>query len=75
MTRYVHITASAGIAVGKLVTAGQQIGTIDASGCQSGRHTHIGRYDPNGVAVNFTVPCSYPTQFSNDDLDDGDPTS
>jgi hypothetical protein len=38
------------------VTGGQQIGTIDISGCTSAPHTHIQR-KRNGVLVNFTIPC------------------
>jgi murein DD-endopeptidase MepM/ murein hydrolase activator NlpD len=48
---------------GQTVTAGQVIGHLDSSGCQSGAHLHIGRKDPGGTPVNFTIPCvnSIPT--------------
>jgi murein DD-endopeptidase MepM/ murein hydrolase activator NlpD len=41
---------------GTHVTGGQQIGTIDISGCTSAPHTHIQR-KVSGVLVNFTMPC------------------
>jgi murein DD-endopeptidase MepM/ murein hydrolase activator NlpD len=57
------------VSVGDVVSAEQQIGTLDASGCQSHAHLHVARRDPNGNAVNFTIPCTnpIPTKF----LDDG----
>ena len=57
-TIYFHVKPS--VSVGQCVTASQQIGTLDNSGCQSGAHTHIARKDPSGIPVNFTVPCTNP---------------
>lgn len=53
ITRYVHVTA---IVLQGHVNAGQQIGTVDISGCTSGPHVHMNR-KINGVVVNFTIPC------------------
>jgi hypothetical protein len=53
ITRYVHVSPT--VTQGP-VTAGQQIGTVDISGCTTGPHTHIERW-LNGVRVNFTLPC------------------
>jgi len=74
-TRYVHTLALASIQVGTKVTAGQELGTLDNSGCQSGPHLHTGRYDSNGAAVNFTVPCTNPlptNEFWDGLVDDDD---
>lgn len=54
-TSYVHVTPT--VANGRSVTQGQQIGVTDNSGCQSGGHIHMVRRDPNGIPVNFTIPC------------------
>jgi murein DD-endopeptidase MepM/ murein hydrolase activator NlpD len=57
LTRLYHVTILPALAtLGTHVTAGQQIGTIDISGCTSGPHTHIQR-KVGGVLVNFTMPC------------------
>lgn len=55
VTRYVHVTAT--VAQGDPVSAGQQIGTVDISGCTSGPHVHMARHSSAGVIVNFTIPC------------------
>lgn len=57
LTRLYHVTILPTLAtVGIHVTAGQQIGTIDLSGCTGKEHTHIQR-KVAGVLVNFTMPC------------------
>jgi murein DD-endopeptidase MepM/ murein hydrolase activator NlpD len=57
LTRLYHVTILPALAtMGTHVTGGQQIGTIDISGCTSGPHTHIQR-KVSGVLVNFTIPC------------------
>lgn len=57
LTRLYHVTILSTLAtVGTHVTGGQQIGTIDLSGCTSAAHTHIQR-KIGGVLVNFTRPC------------------
>ncbi len=57
LTRLYHVTILPTLAtIGTHVTGGQQIGTIDISGCTSAPHTHIQR-KVNGVLVNFTMPC------------------
>ena len=62
-----------GLAVGLPVSQGQQIGTIDVSGCTSGPHTHIARY-LSGVAVNFTMSgCVMRFDGGNMFFDDRDP--
>jgi hypothetical protein len=71
-TVYAHVTPS--VSKGQQVTAGQQIGVTDASGCQKGGHVHMARKDPNNKPVNFTVPCTYPsTSFWDGIADDNDP--
>jgi murein DD-endopeptidase MepM/ murein hydrolase activator NlpD len=57
-TLYFHMNPS--VSTGTHVNAGDQIGTLDSSGCQSGPHLHVGRKDPNGASVNFTIPCVNP---------------
>ncbi|MDQ2839528.1 MAG: M23 family metallopeptidase, partial [Acidobacteriota bacterium] len=54
-TIYFHMTAS--VSAGQHVNAGDVIGHLDNSGCQSGAHLHVGRKDPSGNPVNFTIPC------------------
>jgi len=57
LTRLYHVTILPSLAtIGTHVAGGQQIGTIDISGCTSAPHTHIQR-KVNGVLVNFTTPC------------------
>jgi hypothetical protein len=57
LTRLYHVTILPSLATkGTHVTGGQQIGTIDISGCTSAPHTHIQR-KVSGVLVNFTMPC------------------
>ncbi|GEM_PF-7066831 len=59
ITRLYHVSILSSLAQMPLpiaVTGGQQIGTIDISGCTSAPHTHIQR-KVNGVLVNFTMPC------------------
>lgn len=57
LTRLYHVTILPSLATrGTHVAGGQQIGTIDISGCTSAPHTHIQR-KVNGVLVNFTMPC------------------
>ena len=74
-TRYVHLTPLPGLQVGQAVSQGQEIGTLDNSGCQQGAHLHVGRYPPSGAAVNFTIPCVNPTptnQLWDGTVDDDD---
>ncbi|MGH9395361.1 MAG: M23 family metallopeptidase [Terriglobia bacterium] len=56
VTRYVHVTPLTKLSVGQTVNTGDQIGTIDISGCTSGPHTHISAR-LNGSIINFTLPC------------------
>jgi hypothetical protein len=75
-TIYFHVLPS--VSVGQCVTAGQQIGTLDNSGCQSAAHTHIARKDPKGNPVNFHTVCTNdpPTKTFFDGLvDDWVPSS
>lgn len=55
-TIYYHMKP--GVSVGQKVNAGQVIGTLDNSGCQSAAHLHVGRKNPSGNTVNFTIPCT-----------------
>lgn len=75
-TIYYHVMPSAGITVGTNVSQGQQIGTLDNSGCQSGPHLHVGRLDPNNSPVNFRIIlCTNPTPkttFADGLVDDSD---
>jgi murein DD-endopeptidase MepM/ murein hydrolase activator NlpD len=66
-TIYYHMTPS--VSVNQHVVAGQQIGVLDTSGCQSHAHLHVGRKDPSNVPVNFKLPCVNPTP--NSYVDDG----
>ena len=71
---YFHMTPL--VSVGQHVAAGQEIGTLDGSGCQSNPHLHVGRKDPNGNSVNFTIPCTNPyptTKFDDGTTEDNDP--
>jgi murein DD-endopeptidase MepM/ murein hydrolase activator NlpD len=54
------------------VSAGQQIGTLDASGCQSHPHIHMTRRDAAGNNYNFHLPCgnAEPTNSFSDGLVD-----
>ncbi len=54
ITKYVHVSPT--VTQGATIAAGQQIGTVDISGCSTGAHTHISR-KLNGATVNFTLPC------------------
>jgi len=59
VTRLYHVTILPNLAQMTIpihVNGGQQIGTIDISGCTSAPHTHIQRR-VNGALVNFTMPC------------------
>ena len=58
------------VSTGSPVYAGQVIGNLDNSGCQTAAHLHVGRKDASGVPVNFTIPCVNPTPTSQ--FDDGD---
>jgi Peptidase family M23 len=72
-TVYVHVHPL--VSVGQGVNAGQEIGTVDNSGCESGPHVHIQREDGNLNKYNFTLPCTNPTPTRNfwdglvDDID------
>jgi len=56
-TIYMHMTPS--VSNGQFISQGQQIGTIDSSGCQSKHHVHVARKDPSNNSVNFVIPgCS-----------------
>lgn len=65
-TIYFHMTPS--VSNGQPVAAGQVIGHLDNSGCQSGAHLHVGRKNPSGNPVNFTIPCvnQTPTTYFDD---------
>ena len=66
-TTYFHVTPT--VSTNQQVTRGQQIGVLDDSGCQSGAHLHMGRRDPSGHSVNFSIPCVNP--FPTDRFFDG----
>ncbi len=70
-TRYIHVTPASGISTGQPVAAGQVIGTIDNSGCESATHLHVQRQPALTAAglVNFTIPCANPTPVNQ--YDDG----
>lgn len=73
-TVYFHMTPS--VSNGQHVNAGQVIGTLDASGCQSHAHLHVARKDPAGNLVNFTIPCvnQVPvTQYDDGEINDSVP--
>jgi hypothetical protein len=58
--------------------ARKYIGYMDTSGCQNAAHVHVGRFGPDGLPVNFTIPCtngSVPTTKVWEDtfVDDDDP--
>ena len=61
-TVYAHLTPT--VATNASVSAGQQIGVTDNSGCQSAGHIHVARKDPNNNPVNFTIPCTNPLPTS-----------
>jgi hypothetical protein len=51
---------------------------MDTSGCQNAAHVHVGRFGPDGLPVNFTIPCTngpVPTTKLWEDtfVDDDDP--
>jgi hypothetical protein len=52
VTKYYHVTPT--VSNGQRVTAGQQIGTVDVSGCSSGPHVHVQR-EVSGSKVNFVL--------------------
>ena len=68
-TIYFHVNPS--VLNGASVTAGQVIGVLDNSGCQTAAHLHVARKDGSGVAVNFTLPCVNPTPTTRFDDADG----
>ncbi len=47
------------------------IGYLDNSGCQTAAHLHVARKSPNGVPVNFTIPCVNPVPWDRYYDDDG----
>jgi murein DD-endopeptidase MepM/ murein hydrolase activator NlpD len=58
VTVYYHVKPVAGVAEGQPVSAGQVIGHLDNSGCQTRPHLHVRRRAPNnGPPVNFRIPC------------------
>lgn len=63
-TIYMHMTPI--VSVGQYVTQGQEIGTIDSSGCQSKHHVYVARKDPSNNPVNFVIPgcVNLPTPMS-----------
>jgi murein DD-endopeptidase MepM/ murein hydrolase activator NlpD len=76
LTTYYHITPA--VSRGADVSQGQLIGYMDTSGCQNAAHVHVGRFGPDGLPVNFTIPCtngSVPTTKLWEDtfVDDDDP--
>ncbi len=75
-TIYFHMTPS--VSARQSVVAGQVIGMLDASGCQSHAHLHVGRKDPSGNLVNFTIPCVNPVptnQYDDGEINDSVPTN
>ncbi len=70
-TRLVHVTALPSLAEGQQVNAGQQVGTVDLSGCTSGPHVHMSRKQA-GKIVNFTIPCDNSHFDSSGFYDDSD---
>ena len=70
-TRLVHVTALPGLSEGQTVSAGQQVGTVDNSGCTSGPHVHMSRKQA-GTVVNFTIPCDNSHFDSSGFYDDSD---
>jgi hypothetical protein len=62
-TIYFHVAPS--VSLNQQISQGQQIGVLDNSGCQSGAHLHVGRKNPSGTPVNFTIPCTNPTPTTN----------
>jgi murein DD-endopeptidase MepM/ murein hydrolase activator NlpD len=74
LTRLYHFTILPALAtIGTHVSEGQQIGTIDISGCTSAPHTHIQR-KVSGVLVNFTSQCNYHFDDPGGYYDDSDGT-
>lgn len=71
VTRYVHVTPT--VSQGTSVSAGQQIGTVDISGCTSGPHVHMASA-LNGAVINFTIPCDN-SHFDGADTWYDDPTN
>jgi hypothetical protein len=70
-TRLVHVTALPGLSEGQTVSAGQQVGTVDNSGCTSAPHVHMSRKQA-GTVVNFTIPCDNSHFDSSGFYDDSD---
>lgn len=66
-TVYFHMTPT--VNTGDQVSAGQTIGNLDPSGCQTAAHLHVARKDPNNTPVNFKIPCVNPLPTSS--YDDG----
>ena len=54
-TIYFHMAPS--VSLNQHVNAGQVIGVLDSSGCQSNPHLHVGRKNPAGTLVNFSILC------------------
>lgn len=52
-TDYYHITPT--VSVNQVVNAGDEIGTVDNSGCQSKPHLHVQRRTSSGTLVNFEL--------------------
>ncbi|MGH9345032.1 MAG: peptidoglycan DD-metalloendopeptidase family protein, partial [Terriglobia bacterium] len=73
-TVYIHATSS--LHDGDPVQAGQPIGTVDNSGCESAPHVHVQREDASLTHYNFALPCVNSTPTKNlwdglvDDIDD-----
>jgi murein DD-endopeptidase MepM/ murein hydrolase activator NlpD len=58
------------VSQGQVVRAGDVIGHLDASGCQSNPHLHVQRNQPGyGPTLNFNVPCVNPQKGT--PLEDG----
>jgi murein DD-endopeptidase MepM/ murein hydrolase activator NlpD len=53
-TRLVHVTALPGLAEHQPVNAGDQVGTVDMSGCTDAPHVNMSRKQA-GQIVNFTI--------------------
>ena len=73
-TTYFHMNPS--VTQGQHVNAGDGIGVLDNSGCQSGAHLHVARHDGNNNPINFTIPCTNPlptTRFDDGLVFDDDP--
>ncbi len=77
-TVYFHMTPAPGISLTSPhnnVVAGQLIGYLDPSGCQTGPHLHVSRKDSHNNLVNFSIPCVNPnptTTFDDGSVEDYD---